>query len=140
MADDTTRITRAMKEAMKETKKDEPLNVSKDRFVKLTIASMVSMVIFIVGAAFWFKDNIVLAEDLTEFAKLSDVQAVAEQLNSIREYQLHTFIRETSKDIAAMEYKHESSPGTWTEKNATDLADMLNDLDAAQDELDSFDD
>jgi len=136
MGDETTRMTRAMKEAMK---KEEPVKLSKTRAVTLTIGSLWAMMVFIIGAAFWFKDNIVLAEDLTEFAKLSDVQAVAEQLSYIREYQLRTYIRDLSKDIAAMEYRHETS-SAWTENDATRLSEMLNDLQAAQDELDSFDD
>jgi len=137
MGDETTRITRAMKAAMK---KEEPVKLSKTRAVTLTIGSLWAMMIFIIGAAFWFKDNIVLAEDLTEFAKLSDVEAVAEQLSYIREYQLRTYIRDLSKDIAALEYRHESDPASWTANDATRLSEMLNDLQAAQDELDSLDD
>jgi len=140
MGDETERVSKAMRQVLKETKKDEPVKLSKTKAVTLTIGSLWATMIFIIGAAFWFKDNIVLASDLEEFAKKSDVQAVIQQLNGIIVNQKRAEIRDLSREIRLMEYRRESDPESWTANDAVRLSDMLNDLQTVQDELDSFDD
>lgn len=131
MPDETERVTRVAKQVASEMQK-KPVSLGGATNVSLSISTLIA----VAWAVWWGANNLVLADDLTDYVKQSEAAEMKKSLNRLERLAIRSAMRDLSKEIAVLRHKHDTDLGNWTASDASSLADMESELAELKGELD----
>lgn len=131
MADETERVTRVAKQVASEMQK-KPVSLGGATNVTLSLSTLAAVAM----AVWWGSNNLVLADDLTEYAKQSEIAEVRKSLSKLETLAIRREMRTLKKEIALLQHKRDTDLDNWTAADASSLADMESELAELKGELD----